>query len=126
MKDENYLSSIVIKCAIEVHRELGAGLLESAYEACLAYELRAEGLEIEVQKSLPLRYKGVDLGAGYRLDIVVEGKLILELKAVECFEDIHIAQALTYLKLTNSKLCLLLNFNVPLMKEGIKRVVLNL
>lgn len=119
MKDENFLSSIVIKCAIEVHKTLGPGLLESAYEACLAYELSAEGLKIEVQKSLPLKYKGINLNAGYRLDIVVEDKLILELKAIECFEDVHIAQALTYLKLTNSKLCLLLNFNVPLIKEGI-------
>ena len=123
---ENELSKIIIGCAIEVHKSLGPGLLESAYEACLAYEIKLAGLNINTQQPLPLIYKEVHLETGYRLDIIVEKKVILEIKTVEGFNDIHLAQVLTYLKVSNCKLGLLLNFNVLKMTDGIKRVVNNL
>ena len=109
--------------AIEVHRTLGPGLLESAYEECLCRELAIRGLSFERQKSLAVSYKGVALDCGYRLDVVVEGLVILELKAVDQIEPIHEAQLLTYLKLSELKLGMLINFNVPLLKHGIKRIV---
>ena len=118
------LSRAVIGCAIEVHRELGPGLLESAYEQCLAHELRLKGIAFELQKVMPVEYKGVLIDCGYRLDLVVEGRLIVELKAVSAIEPIHEAQLLTYLKLAKVKTGLLINFNVPLLREGIKRLVL--
>jgi GxxExxY protein len=118
------LSKAVIGCALEVHRELGPGLLESAYEQCLAHELRLQGLPFELQKMMPVEYKGVLIDCGYRLDVVVEGKIILELKAVAAIEPIHEAQILTYLKLAKVKTGLLINFNVPLLKDGIQRFVL--
>jgi len=123
---ENELSRIVFDSALKVHQNLGPGLLESAYEECLFYELKKSGLQIEKQKSLPLIYEEVKLDVGYRLDIIVENKLILEIKSVEALNDIHFAQLLTYLKLTNCKLGLLINFNVTLIKNGIKRIVNNL
>ena len=124
--DINKLSSKIIGAAIEVHKTLGPGLLESAYEECLSHELKLRGVSFERQKSIPISYKGKTLDCGYRLDIVVEGTIILELKSCEKIEPIHKAQVLTYLKLTNLNLGLLLNFNVPYMRDGILRVVNNL
>jgi GxxExxY protein len=123
---ENELSKIVFNCALKVHQNLGPGLLESAYEECLFYELMKTGLDIQKQKALPLVYEEVKLDVGYRIDIIIENKLILEIKSVEALNDIHFAQLLTYLKLTNCKLGMLINFNVLLIKNGIKRVVNNL
>ncbi|WP_281637090.1 GxxExxY protein [Flavobacterium marginilacus] len=123
---ENELSKIVFNCALKVHQALGPGLLESAYQECLFYELKKSGLEIQKQQALPLFYEEVKLDVGYRLDIIVENKLILEIKSVDALNDIHFAQLLTYLKLTNCKLGLLINFNVLLIKNGVKRVVNNL
>jgi GxxExxY protein len=123
---ENELSSLIIGCALKVHKALGPGLLESAYEACLLYELAKLGLKVECQKGLPLIYEDVNLECGYRLDLLVEGKVIIELKAIESLTALHTAQVLTYLKLSNCKLGLLINFNVPLLKDGIKRLVRNL
>ncbi|WP_348812900.1 GxxExxY protein [Flavobacterium maritimum] len=123
---ENELSRVVFDCALKVHQALGPGLLESAYEECLFYELKKTGVEIKKQKPLPLIYEEVKLDVGYRLDLIIENKLILEIKSVDVLNDIHFAQLLTYLKLTNCKLGLLMNFNVVLIKNGIKRVVNNL
>ena len=119
----NELSGIVIGAAIEVHKVLGPGLLESAYENCLCHELQLKNVVFERQKPLPITYKGVDLDCGYRLDVVVQGMLVLEVKACERIEPIHQAQLLTYLKLSGLSLGLLLNFNVPMMRDGIVRVV---
>jgi GxxExxY protein len=118
------LSCRVIGCAIEVHRELGPGLLESTYQAWLAHELSLAGIRFVLEHPMPVAYKGVRLECGYRLDMVVEKELILELKAVETIQGIHEAQILTYLKLANLKTGLLINFNVPVLKQGIKRYVL--
>jgi GxxExxY protein len=123
---ENELSKIVFDCALKVHQSLGPGLLESAYEECLFYELKKQGLNVEKQKPLPLIYEEVKLDIGYRIDIIVNNKLIIEIKSVEALNDVHFAQLLTYLKLTNCKLGLLINFNVTLIKNGVKRVVNNL
>lgn len=123
---ENDLSQIIIGCAIKVHTVLGPGLLESAYEECLYYELAKEGLKVEKQKALPLIYEEIKLEVGYRLDLIVEDKVIIEIKACEGLNDVHLAQVLTYLKLSNVKLGLLINFNVTRVKDGIKRVVNNL
>ncbi len=124
--DENELSRIIIGAAIEVHRELGPGLLESAYEECLAYELQSRNVPFERQKPVPVDYKGLRLDCGFRLDLLVGDKVIIELKAVDKLVPIHDAQLLTYLRLTGCKLGLLINFNVPILKQGIKRLVLNL
>ena len=121
--DINKLSSDIIGAAIEVHKALGPGLLESAYEECLCYELTLRDFATERQKPLPLSYKGKTLDCGYRMDLVVEKTIIVEVKSCEKFEPIHKAQLLTYLKLSNLNLGLLLNFNVPLMRDGIIRVV---
>jgi GxxExxY protein len=118
------LSEQVIKLAIDVHRQLGPGLLESAYEECLGYELRTAGLGIGRQVPLPIVYKEVRLDCGYRLDFVVERQLVLELKVVERILPIHEAQVLTYLKLSGHKVGLLLNFNTVVLKDGIRRFVL--
>ncbi|MFH6992118.1 GxxExxY protein [Flavobacterium sp. FlaQc-48] len=123
---ENELSRIVFNCALKVHQTLGPGLLESAYEECLFYELKKLGLQIEKQKPLPLIYEEIKLDIGYRVDIIVENKLILEIKSVDALNEIHFAQLLTYLKLTNCKLGLLINFNVVLIKNGVRRIVNNL
>lgn len=120
---ENELSKIVIGCAIEVHRQLGPGLLESAYQECLYYELCNKGLRIEKEKPMPIVYKDITLDHGYRIDLLVENKLVIELKTVECFTDVHIAQVLTYLNLGNYKLGLLINFHTTLLKNGIKRII---
>ena len=122
--DINELTGDVIGAAIEVHKILGPGLLESAYEECLCHELRLRSIRFERQRELPIEYKGVTLDCGYRLDVVVENKVILELKAREALEPIHEAQLLTYLKLTGIKMGLLINFNVPMLRQGIKRLVL--
>jgi GxxExxY protein len=108
---------------MEVHRHLGPGLLESAYEECLCHELTTSGMPFERQKALPVTYKGISLDCGYRMDIVVDGSLLLELKSAETLLPIHEAQLLTYLRLSSLKLGLLINFNVPLLKAGIKRMV---
>jgi GxxExxY protein len=119
----NNLTGEVIGAAIEVHKHLGPGLLESAYEECLCHELSLRKITYERQKPLPINYKQVKLDFSYRLDVVVEGKIILELKSCEKIEDIYKAQLLTYLRLSGLKLGLILNFNVPIMKQGIVRVV---
>ncbi len=113
----------IIGAAIEVHRHLGPGLLESAYESCLVFELKQWGLRVEQQKPLPVTYKGMVLDCGYRLDLVVEDAVIVELKAVEQLTAIFEAQLLSYLRLTGKKVGLLINFHVPVLKNGIKRIV---
>lgn len=118
------LSKIIIGCAIEVHKELGPGLLESAYEECLVYELSKSGLKAERQKPVPVIYKEIKLDCGYRMDIIVEDKVIIELKTVEGFNPIHEAQILTYLKFAEKKVGLLINFHVLRLKDGLKRYVL--
>jgi GxxExxY protein len=123
MMNMNQLSSKIIGAAIEVHKTLGPGLLESAYEECLCHELSIQGLLFEKQKPLSIDYKGKKLDCGYRLDIVVEKAIIIELKSCEKIEPIHKAQLLTYLKLSGLNLGLILNFNVPLMRDGIVRIV---
>ncbi len=120
---ENELSNKVIGLAIEVHRALGPGLLESAYRECLYYDLVQSGLYVEKEKPMPIVYKDVKLDHGYRIDLLVENKLVVELKTVEFFTDVHTAQVLTYLRLGNYKLGLLINFHVALLKEGIKRII---
>lgn len=119
----NKITEEIIGAAIEVHRVVGPGLLESAYEACLVFELRQRGLKVEQQKPLPVIYKSVKLDCGYRLDIVVDNCVIVEIKAVERLNSIHEAQLLSYLRLYGCKLGLLTNFYVPLVKNGIRRVV---
>jgi GxxExxY protein len=126
MMTENDIARQVYQCALTVHRKLGPGLLESAYEQCLVYELRKNGLYVEQQKTLPFVYDDIVIDVGYRLDLWVEEKVILELKVVESLTDIHMAQLLTYLKLTHCKLGLLINFNVVLLKDGVRRLVNNL
>ena len=119
------LSNKVIGCAIEVHKNLGPGLLESAYERCLSYELSNAGIRHEVQKQLPIKYKGLELDCGYRMDLLIEDILVVELKSVDVIKDIYKAQLLTYMKLANVKIGLLLNFNSKrLNKEAIQRFVL--
>lgn len=122
--DKDPLSERVIGAAIEVHRHLGPGLLESAYEDCLCHELKLLGIEHMRQRSLPVSYKGIQLEHAYRIDLVVESSLIVELKTVQAIEPIHEAQLLTYLRLSGIRRGLLLNFHVPVLKQGIKRLVL--
>jgi GxxExxY protein len=121
----NELTERIIGVCIEIHRSLGPGLLESAYEECLCHELSTGGISFERQKPLPVLYKNVQLDCGYRLDLVVEEKVIIELKTVESLLPIHEAQLLTYLKLSGLTLGLLINFNVAMLKHGIKRIVNN-
>lgn len=120
---ENEISKIVFESALKVHKSLGPGLLESAYEECLFYELKKFNLKVEKQKALPLVYEDVKLDVGYRIDIIVEDKFIVEVKSVETLNDVHLAQLLTYLRLSDCRLGLLINFNVKLLKEGVRRVV---
>ena len=120
---ENEIATIVIGCAIEVHRHLGPGLLESAYQECLLYELKNKGLKVESEVPMPIIYKELSINHGYRMDILVEDKLVVELKTVECFTDVHLAQTLTYLRLGKYKLGLLINFKVTSLKQGIRRVI---
>ena len=125
MKTEDQVASEIVDAAIAVHRALGPGLLESAYEACLAYELRNRGLDVEQQKVQPIRYGDLLIDAGYRLDLLVENKVIVELKALERVLPVHHAHIITYLKLSGISVGFLINFNVPLMKNGIRRFVNN-
>jgi GxxExxY protein len=120
---ENELSTIIIGCAIEVHRKLGAGLLEKAYQECLCYELLQKGLNIKKELILPITYKELKIDNGYRIDILVEDKVVIELKTVEELHNAHFAQVLTYLKFGNYKLGLLFNFNEAILKNGIKRII---
>jgi GxxExxY protein len=122
----NQLSAEVIKAAIQVHKQLGPGLLESAYEACLRYELGKQGIPVRTQVELPVIYDEIKLDIGFRLDLLVTDSIVVELKAVDKVTPVHEAQLLTYLKLGNFKLGLLINFNVTLLKDGIKRMVNNL
>ncbi|MGN6399603.1 MAG: GxxExxY protein [Flavisolibacter sp.] len=121
---ENQIGTIILDAAFEVHKQLGPGLLESTYEHCMAYELVQRNLTIQTQLVLPVIYKSVMLDCGYRIDIKVNDKVIIEMKAVEALNDIHMAQILTYMKLSGCKLGYLLNFNVRHLKDGIKRVAL--
>lgn len=123
---ENELSKIAVDCMFKIHKNLGPGLLESAYEECLFYELSKTGLPVERQKPLPLIYETIKMEIGYRVDLMIENKLVIEVKAVEALNDIHKAQVITYLKLSGCKLGLLVNFNITLIKDGIKRIVNNL
>jgi GxxExxY protein len=118
------ITNDIIGAAIEVHKHLGPGLLESAYEECLAYELKLKGYNIERQKPVPIIYKEVKLDYGYRIDILVDDQVIIELKSIEAFAPVHEAQILTYMKFANKEIGLLINFNVTLLKNGIKRYVL--
>ncbi len=122
--NENELSKIVFEAGLKIHRQLGPGLLESSYEECLYYELMKTGLKIERQRALPLVYESVKLDAGYRTDLLIEKKLIVEIKSVDALNDIHVSQVLTYMKLSGCKLGLLINFNTVLFKEGVKRLIL--
>jgi GxxExxY protein len=117
------LTKTIIGCAIEVHKELGPGLLESAYEECLAFELTNAGLKVNRQTPIPIKYKDIRLECGYRIDILVEDKIVLELKSVDAFNPVHEAQILTYLKFAEKKIGLLINFNVLRLKDGIKRYI---
>src|SRR5690606_28005739 len=120
---ENEISNKIIKCALDVHKALGPGLLESAYKESLFYKLTKEGLYVIKEKAVPIVYEEVKLDCGYRIDLLVENKVVIELKSVEALNDLHLAQILTYLKLGNYKLGLLINFNVVLLKSGIKRAI---
>ncbi len=120
---ENEISEKIIGCAIKVHKILGPGLLENAYQECLNYELQKRGLKVEMQKPIPLIYSDVKLDIGYRLDLLVNDKVIIEIKSVESLTDIHTAQVITYLKLSDCKLGLLINFNELRVVDGIKRIV---
>jgi len=120
----NLLTHEILDSAYKVHLRLGPGLLESAYRACLVYELRKKGLIVEEEKALPLIYEDVKLDCGYRIDILVENQVVIELKTVEAFTDVHIAQVLTYMRLTEKKAGLLINFYTKSLKDGIKRLIL--
>jgi GxxExxY protein len=126
MMDENSLSNAIIGAAIEVHTQLGPGLLESAYEKCLAHEMQLRNIPFECQKPVTLNYKGIELDCGFRMDFLVDGLVVVELKAIDGLLPVHEAQVLTYLKLTGCKLGLMLNFNVYRLKSGIKRLASNL
>jgi len=120
---ENELSKKTIGCAIEVHKQLGPELLESAYQECLYYELKQAGYKVQKEKPMPIVYNEIKLDHGYRINLLVEEKLVVEIKTVEAFNDVHTAQVLTYLRLGNYKLGLLLNFHTIVLKDGIKRVI---
>ena len=120
----NSLTDAIIGAAISVHRELGPGLLESAYEKCLAFELTQSGLQIAVQQEIPIKYKGQSIESGFRADLIIDNKVLIELKSVDQLIPVHTAQVLTYLKLTGLRTALLINFNVQLLKNGIKRLSL--
>ena len=123
MKQPNVVSGLIVDASIEVHSVLGPGLLESAYERCLAFELRQRGCAVASQVLLPLSYKGIQLDVGYRIDLLVEETVIVEIKTVERLAPVHEAQLLSYLKLSGKKVGLLINFHVPLVKDGIRRMV---
>ncbi|MBL7873299.1 MAG: GxxExxY protein [Cyclobacteriaceae bacterium] len=121
--ETNEITDKIIGCAIKVHKVLGPGLLESAYQTCLYYELVKSGLHVEKEKALPLVYEEVKLDCGYRMDFLIEHRVVVEVKSVESLTDIHLAQVLTYLKLSENRFGLLINFNVVKLKDGVKRVV---
>ena len=120
---ENEIAKKTFELGLKVHQALGPGLLESAYEECLFYELQRKGLYVEKQKVLPLAYEGIKLAAGFRIDLIIEDKFIVELKAVDALNDLHMAQILTYLKLSQCKLGMLINFNTVFFRDGVKRVI---
>ncbi len=120
---ENEIAHKIVGYALEVHKALGPGLLESAYQQCLFYKLQKEGLSVQKEKPMPVSFEKVELECGYRIDILVENKVVIEIKSVEALNNIHLAQTLTYMKLGNYKLGLLINFNVVLLKDGIKRII---
>jgi GxxExxY protein len=120
---EDELSNIVIGCALRVHRKLGPGLLESAYRICLCYELEKHNIQFEMEKPMPIVYEEIKLNHGYRMDILVDGKLVIEIKTVEEFTKVHFEQLMTYLRLGNYKLGLLINFHVGMLKDGLKRII---
>ncbi|GAB4580280.1 MAG: GxxExxY protein [Anaerolineales bacterium] len=124
LQELNLLTELIIGAAIEVHRHLGPGLLESVYETCLIYELEQLGIKVQRQVPLPVVYKGIQIAQGYRLDLLVDGKVIVEIKSVEALTDVHEAQLLSYLKLSGCKIGLLINFNVKLLKHGLKRLIM--
>ena len=124
MTKENAISKIILDAAFKVHSALGPGLLESTYKACMAYELRKRGCKVEVEKAVPLVYEEVKLEIGFRMDMLVDDLVVVELKSVDAFNDVHLAQTLTYLRFGEKRLGLLLNFKVKSMKDGIKRVIL--
>lgn len=119
----NNLTYLILKSAYKVHSELGPGLLENAYEECLFYELNLQGIKVEKQKSLPLIYQDVKLDSGYRIDLLVDNRVVIEIKSVSSFNEVHTAQILTYMKLSKCKIGLLINFNVKSLKNGIKRLI---
>jgi GxxExxY protein len=121
---ENQITKHILKCAFKVHSALGPGLLESAYEECLYYECYKNGLNVQKQVPMPLIYEEVKLDIGYRIDLLIENRVVIEIKSVENLTDVHMAQILTYLKLSKCRIGLLLNFNVKSLKQGIKRVIL--
>ncbi|GAB1856670.1 GxxExxY protein [Flavobacteriaceae bacterium MHTCC 0001] len=121
--NHNKLTELIIGCAIEVHRTLGPGLLESAYQECLLFELKSKGLKVKKELALPIQYKDITLNHGYRIDLLIEDKVVIELKTVETFTDVHTAQILTYMRLGNYPLGLLINFHTKLLKNGIKRFI---
>ncbi len=121
--DINKITEIIIGCAIEVHRQLGPGLLESTYETCLYYELSKTGLLLQRQVAMPLVYKDIKLEQGYRIDLLVEDRVVVEVKMVEAIADVHVAQTLTYLKLSGAKIGLIINFNVLKLTDGIRRLI---
>lgn len=123
MRTENEIAKIVVDTAFHLHKTVGPGLLESAYEQALKYDLEERGLEVKSQVAMPFHYKGVNLDVGYRIDLLVEGKLIVEIKSVEQLAPVHFAQTLTYLRLSEIKLGLLINFNSKLLKDGINRLI---
>lgn len=123
---ENEISKIVLDCAIKIHKKLGPGLLESVYKECLAHELSLRGLKVEKEVAMPVFYEGVKLEVGYRLDLLIEKKVLIEIKSVEFLHDVFTAQVLTYLKLSDCKLGLLINFNVSYLMDGYNRLVRNL
>lgn len=124
MNNINFLTETILKYAFKVHTELGPGLLESSYKECLYYELNKNGIYTEKEKGLPLFYEKIKMEIGYRVDLMIENKVIVEIKCVECLTDVHTAQVLTYLKLSNCKIGLLLNFKTSSLKKGIKRITL--
>ncbi len=122
--NENEISKVILDCAFKIHTALGPGLLESAYRECLSFELNKNGLFVEKEKPIPLVYEEVRLDCGYRIDLLIENKVVIEIKVVEAFCDVHIAQTLTYMKLSGCKLGLLINFYTKSLKNGIKRLIL--
>lgn len=123
MQELNKITDAIIGCSIEIHKQLGPGLLESAYRECLFYELKSNGFDVKREIPMPIIYKDIKLDHGYRIDLLVENKIVIELKTVDFLMDVHKAQLLTYLKLGNYKLGLLINFNETLLKDGIKRII---